>query len=57
MWKNWSEAGNWDIASTPCVVRDAPSALLTMRYSVDGIKKSPYPEEVAKAAVSKGARR
>jgi hypothetical protein len=32
----------------PCVVRDAPSALLTMRYVVDGFKKNPHPEEAAK---------
>src|SRR6266568_9640363 len=33
-----------------CVLRDAPSALLRMRYFVDGIKKVPHPEEPAKQA-------
>jgi hypothetical protein len=27
----------------PCVVRDAPSALLTMTYVIDNIEKLPHP--------------
>ncbi len=36
-----------DAARPPCVVRDAPSALLTMRYVMDSIEKPPHPEEAA----------
>ncbi|MGH7248984.1 MAG: hypothetical protein ACREH9_12855, partial [Pseudomonadota bacterium] len=32
-------SGKQGIARTPCVVRDAPSALLTMRHIIDGIEK------------------
>jgi len=34
-------------AQLPCVVRDAPSALLTMTYVIDGIEKLRHPEEAA----------
>ena len=34
-------------ARPPCVVRDAPSALLTMTYVVDSIEEPPHPEEAA----------
>jgi hypothetical protein len=34
-------------ARPPCVVRDAPPALLTVTYVIDSIEKPPHPEEAA----------
>jgi hypothetical protein len=40
-------------ARPPCVVRDAPSALLTMTYVVDNIEKLPQPRPAPGQALRK----
>ncbi len=43
-------------ARPPCMVRDAPSALLTMRYVIDGIEKPPHPRPAPGQALRKPQR-
>ncbi len=40
----------------PCVVRDAPSALLTMTYVIDSIEKPPHPRPAPGQALRKPQR-
>ena len=43
-------------ARPPCVVRDAPSALLTMTYVIDSIEKPPHPRPAPGQALRKPQR-